>query len=72
MSSYPIRVLIALDQLANALRGGEPDETISAWLYRIKSVRRQAFVNWLFRNPNHCKNSYESELRRSQLPEAYR
>ena len=32
--SYLLRLLIALDQLANALIGGHPDETLSARAYR--------------------------------------
>jgi hypothetical protein len=48
------------------------DETISARAYREEWKLREAFINWLFRNPNHCRDSYNSELLRSQLPKAYR
>jgi hypothetical protein len=36
---YVIRVLIAVDQLGNALSGGFPDETISSRLGKRKLVR---------------------------------
>lgn len=66
------QVLIALDQFANTLIGGMADETISARAYRKGWKRREAFINWLFRDPNHCRDSYNSELLRSQLPKSYR
>jgi hypothetical protein len=66
------QVLIALDQLANTLVGGYADETISARAYRKRWKRREAFINWLFRDPDHCRSSFESETARAQLPSDYR
>lgn len=66
------QVAIALDQLANTLLGGYADETISARAYRKGWRRREAIINWLFRDPDHCRDSYNSELLRTQLPEGYR
>lgn len=66
------QVLIAIDQLANTLAGGMADETISARAYRKGWVRAERFINWLFRDQNHCADSYRSELVRSQLPKSYR
>lgn len=66
------QVLIALDQLANTLLGGMADETISARAYRKGWSRRMRFINWLFSDQNHCKDSYASEKLRSQLPKEYR
>lgn len=66
------QVLIAIDQLLNTLVGGYADETVSARAYRKGWRRREAFINWLFNDPNHCMNSYNSELLRSHLPKAYR
>lgn len=66
------QVLIAIDQLANALIGGYADETISARAYRKGWRYRQQIINWLFRDPAHCRDSYTSELQRSQLPREYR
>ena len=66
------QVLIAIDQLLNTLVGGYADETVSARAYRKGWKRREVFINWLFRDENHCKDSFESEVLRSQLPKEYR
>ena len=85
MKSYGRRVAVALDQLGNALLGGDEDETISsrAAKARLKGKRWGCvlcrFLDWL--DPNHCTNSIEpdegeklSERRnpnlRSRLPSA--
>lgn len=65
------QILIAADQLANALLGGYADETISARAWRSNWTWRIAIIDWLFRDPNHCKNSYYAEVWRKQLPEMY-
>jgi hypothetical protein len=65
---------IALDQLVNALLGGYADETLSAriWRHRATWKRRLLIVNTLFFwQINHCKEAYESELYRKQLPKEY-
>lgn len=53
-------IAVALDQSANAMLGGSPDETISS-----RSGRRwphvARFVNWLFGDPNHCTEAIESD-----------
>lgn len=70
-------VLIAVDQLANALLGGHADETLSARAWRQRHKRRWAVTRWvldaLFRplERDHCRLSYESEQQRRHLPEAY-
>jgi hypothetical protein len=58
---YIFNVLIALDQFANALIGGDPDETISS---RCAKRRDQpgwrilaAFLEWL--QPGHLDRSLE-------------
>jgi len=66
-------VLIALDQLANAVFGGHPDETISSRAYRweLKGKRtwpRKVIDALFFFDPDHCKESYESERTGQQLP----
>ena len=70
------QVLIALDQLLNAILGGWADETISARLFREKS-KFEGVVNLLFfwdkeNDKKHCQLSYESEVIRQQLPPEYR
>ena len=80
-------VLIALDQLVNALCGGWPDETISAVSFRL---HRDGIRSWQMRlidtlfffdrekDPDtgrvirHCEGSYLSELYGRQLPPEYR
>ena len=56
---YAKNVLIAVDQLANTLAGGDPDETISSrcgkwhpWLAKI--------IDFLF-GPKHCQDSIEKD-----------
>ncbi len=73
--SYGKAVLIALDQFANALAGGWPDETISsrAWRWDISGRRAwpRKFIDGLaliFGDKNHCRASYESERLGRQLP----
>jgi len=66
------QVLIAIDQLANALAGGYADETISARAYRKGWNLRQKLINALFIDGNHCRDSYYSELLRTQFPASYR
>lgn len=62
------QVLIALDQLANAVCGGWADETLSSRAYR-ESPRAEKFINTLFFwDKDHCYESYVSEQLRTQLP----
>ena len=72
---YFLSVAIAVDQLGNALRGGKPDETISAWLHREhvkgKSFGRNIVNAIFFWQGDHCKDAYESEIYRRQLPTEY-
>lgn len=63
---------ISIDQTANALLGGSPDETISARIHRNQWKKTETFVNWLFGDENHCKDSYESERTGAHLPGEYR
>ena len=63
-----MQVLIAIDQLVNAIFGGWADESISARAYRSGWKIRQALINAMFFDANHCLDSYLSERRRSQLP----
>jgi len=64
---YLVRVLIALDQLANSLVGGYPNETLSSRAWRrgqIEGKRTweifQSFIDWLFKpiEDHHCEQSY--------------
>lgn len=73
---YILNVLIAIDQLVNALIGGYPDETLSAsaWL----GEQQGKFFPCIFRplidflflpiERSHCANAYFSEYNRTQRP----
>lgn len=71
------QVLIAVDQLGNALLRGWADETISAraWRKRLKhdgwrrvQVAVDLVFERVFNDPNHCEQSYASERLRLQSP----
>ncbi len=72
------QIVIALDQLANALLGGWADETLSARSHRLsyKKYRwhlMKSFIDALFFwEEDHCYNSYLSEIDRKHLPIEYR
>ena len=71
--SYVRRLLIAVDQLLNAVLGGWPDETLSsrAWRWELAGVRswpRRLIDALFFPEEEHCRESYESERLGRQLP----
>lgn len=70
-------VLIAFDQLLNAILGGWADETMSARCWRLRQHQpykalRPVIDGLFFFQPEHCRSSYESEVLRTQLPKDYR
>ena len=71
-----IQILIALDQLFNALLLGMADETLSARAFRREIQgspgRARRLIDALFFwQPNHCFHSWRSEFERRQLPSHY-
>jgi hypothetical protein len=70
MKTWLGQVLLAIDQLVNALLGGWADESLSscAWRQFVKGRTFQAsLINGLFFwQENHCLSSYESEQKRLQ------
>ena len=67
------RILIALDQLVNAVFNGWPDETLSsrAWRWELKGKRnwpRRLIDRVFFFDPDHCRESFQSEREGRQLP----
>ncbi len=76
MKRYALNIAIGLDQLANAVLAGHPDETLSSRAYRAEQSgqrywgwTRRAIDLLFFWQPGHCKAAYESEQRR-HLPAA--
>lgn len=70
------QVAIALDQLLHTLIGGRADETLSAAAYRWELEGKRTWPRTLidtlfFWEPHHCQASYESEIKRQQLPPHY-
>ena len=75
MPGYAYKLLVACDQLLNALLGGWPDETLRSrcWRWHVAGVR-----SWpcrcldrlaaLFGDREHCRQSYESERTGRQMP----
>lgn len=71
--SYGKNVLIALDQLINAIMGGWADETFSSrcWRWEKDGIRKypRVIVDTLFFwDAGHCEESYWSEREGRQLP----
>lgn len=81
MKTYLLNVLIALDQLVNALFGGHSDETLSArayrnsqkgyWYARVFRKLIDCVFGWLG-DEDHCYQSYLNELNRAHLGPAYK
>lgn len=66
-----VNVLYALDETCNAAFGGKPIETISGTVGRaaekgdVWAVRlAEPFVDWLMREPGHCRKAAAAEARR--------
>ena len=73
------RVLICLTNLFGnvwfgLIRGEKtyPDESTSAFVYRTKKPRWERFINFMFRNPNHCAEAYLHEQDGRQNAPEYR
>ena len=71
LKRYFYHNIIAIDQLFNAITGGAADETLSSRTYRGAILAEQPkkrwrvlyrFINLLFRDKNHCKKAYKSEI----------
>lgn len=66
-------VLIAIDQLVNALLAGWPDETLSSRAYRwdndgVRSWPKKVINALFFWEKNHCLSAYTNEREGRQLP----
>ena len=71
--SWPVAVLVAIDQLGNAIAGGNPDATISARVgYFSANAKRgqsywrllEAIIDFAFRpidGPRHCYQAWQAD-----------
>lgn len=72
------QILIAIDQLFNALFGGWADETLSSRAWRQHGRKTGWFIlrividSLFFREGDHCRTAYESEQDRIQIPPEFR
>ena len=67
------QIAVALDQLVNTVFGGYADETISSRSHRAYVAGKRKWMRnvinaMFFLQKDHCKEAYESEMDRSQLP----
>lgn len=77
--TWLLNIAIAIDQLANALLAGAPDETLSSRAHRMR-VKGHRYWEWtagaidrlFFWQASHCEAAYLSELRRLQQPPSLR
>ena len=65
-------IVLAFDQLVNAILGGYPDETISARAHRDGWKKTERIINWLFRDDLHCAAAYINEMHRVHNAPEYR
>lgn len=64
MKRWTVNVLVGFDQLANALFGGDPDETISSRCGKREDSNRvcKFLCKWLNKiDERHCAKSIESD-----------
>lgn len=73
MRAYWLNLAIGIDQLANTVLAGHPDETLSSRAWRAEQSgqrywgwTRRAIDLLFFWQPGHCQAAHESELRRTQ------
>ena len=67
MAFYLKQLLIAIDQLINAVFGGWADETLSSRAWREDRVYLTKAIDFVF-GADHCWESYISERQRLQSP----
>lgn len=81
LKNYGYHVVIAIDQLFNALIGGAADETLSSRTYRGAMLTNKPKKRWrvlyrvingIFFDRNHCKTAYQSEISGKQHDERFK
>lgn len=75
MWTYILQILIAIDQLANAILFGFADETLSSRAYRADKkglifgkIFRPCIDFLFFFQKEHCYQAYLEEIDKRQLP----
>lgn len=75
MRGYLLGLAIALDQLANAVLAGDPDETLSSRAWRAEQSgqrywgwTRRAIDMLFFWQDGHCQAAYLEEKRKCRTP----
>jgi hypothetical protein len=78
LGAWVWQILIAFDQLINAIFGGMADETLSSRVYRAEKKDRlygvifRPLIDWIFFwDKYHCMNSYISEVKRRHFPKEF-
>lgn len=79
MKTYLLNIAIAVDQMANAVLRGAPDETLSSRAHRMQ-LKGHRYWGWtatainllFFWEADHCRAAHESEQRRTQLPRSFK
>lgn len=74
VAAYIMNLLIAIDQLANVLLRGEPDETLSSRAHRMR-MKGHPVWGWtarainliFFMQTDHCYEAFEAEQRRRHI-----
>lgn len=71
---YFHNLCVSIDQLANTLLAGYPDETLSSRSYRCKDKNRfwyccMNFINFIFFDRNHCFEAFKRDV---DLPKEYK
>lgn len=74
MSNYFHNLAVSIDQLANTLLAGYPDETLSSRSYRCKDKSKfwyycMNFINILCFDKNHCSEAFKKDI---DLPKEYK
>ena len=82
LKEQPYQIIIALDQLFNALTWGWADETFSARCWRLRErnsfwALARCLVDGIFfwdtkGDMGHCEWAHDKEWKREHLPGAYR
>ena len=73
LKQYILNILIAFDQLINALILGQPNETISSRAWRCKDTSsfwkfmRKLVDTLFFWQKDHCYNSFIYEIKRNKI-----